>query len=127
MSERAFAAGKFNLSRTLIVDSPCTLCDFDKVDTVRRCNGALEWRRDESADEIGICSNVNSAHRDRRAFELRVLPNVEGANGLETSYQDDQVDHNRKDGSADEKIRKLHVITTVLSDCPDAERAADRA
>ena len=80
----------------------------DVVDAVRRCDGALERRGDESPHELGICTNVGRGDGDDGVLAARVLANIQRADGLETCHEDDEGHHKGKDRLADEDVGEIH-------------------
>ncbi len=57
---------------------------------------------------VGARADVDGRDGHRRVLAARVLPDVEGPDGLQPRDDDQQVDHQRQDGAADEQVGEFH-------------------
>ena len=78
------------------------------VDAIGAGDDPLEWRGDETADEIRIRARVHRRHAHHRDVTARVLPDTQRADRLQTRDQDDQIDDDGEDRPLDEQIGELH-------------------
>ena len=92
------------------------------VDAIRAGDHALERRRDESANEVGIRTHVHRADLDDRNVAARILPDAERANRLEPRDQNDQIDDDRQHGTFDEQISETHGVPLWLNCLPVSGR-----
>src|SRR5262249_61370641 len=83
---------------------------LEVVDAVGARDDALERRRDEPADEIGVRADVRRRHLHDRDVAARVLPHAQRPNRLQAGDENDEIDDDREDRSLDEKIREFHQL-----------------
>ena len=65
---------------------------LDEVDAVGAGDDALERRRDEAADQVGVGADVGRRDAHHRDVAARILADAEGADRLQPGDQDHQVD-----------------------------------
>src|SRR4029078_8983159 len=85
------------------------------VDAVRAGDDALERRRDEAADQVGVGADVGGRDADDGDVAARVLADAERADRLQAGDQDHQVDDDGEDGTFDEEICEAHGDTQLES------------
>ena len=83
------------------------------VDPVRARDHALERRRQEPADQVGVGADVDRRNLDDGRVAAGVLPDGQRTDRLHARDQDHEVDDDREDRPSDEKVGEgLH------SSCP---------
>src|SRR5262249_33965935 len=78
------------------------------IDAVRARDHALERRRDEPANEIGVRADIRGRDGDDGDVAPRVLPHAQGPDRLHAGDQDDEVDDDGQNRPLDEQIGELH-------------------
>ena len=86
---------------------------LDVVDAVGAGDHALERRRDEAADEVGVGADVGRRDLDDRDVAARVLADRQRADRLQPGDQDDQVDDDREDRPPDEEIGESSSLAVL--------------
>ena len=87
-----------------MVDRPELAARLDVINAVGGGDGPLQRRGDEAAHQVRAGAHIDGGDGHRRVVAARVLPDDERADRLEPGDQDDQVDHQREHGPADEEI-----------------------
>src|SRR5207253_11284579 len=75
-----------------------------------------ERRRNKSADQFRIRSDVDSCHGDGGDVAARILANVDRLHRLQTGDENDEADHHCQHRPLDEKIgERFHVDPWVTN------------
>ena len=78
---------------------------------------ALERGGDEAAHQVGARAHVGGGDGDGRVLAARVLPDVERPDRLHPGDDDEEVDDDGDDRSANEEVGELHEAAASVVSC----------